>query len=62
MVNMDRGYLGRIESGTCNPTVDKLESIADGLGVSLSFMMRGIGESKPKQVPLAANEYHFQGR
>lgn len=61
MISMDRGYFGRVENGTCNPTLDKLENIADGLGVSLSFLMSGIGETPGPRAPRSSREYYYKG-
>ncbi len=61
MINMDRGYYGKIESGECNPTLDKLESIAEGLGISLSCMTRGVCEKTSSEPPQGSNEYYFLG-
>lgn len=38
MIGVSRLYLGNIESGAANPTVDVLERIADGLGTSVSAL------------------------
>ena len=32
-IEMDPVYLGQIENGTANPTIDALLKIADGLGI-----------------------------
>lgn len=44
MIGMDRGYLAGIETGRFNATFDKLVAIADGLDVSLSHLLEGVGE------------------
>lgn len=33
-LNMDRGYISRVESGQKNPTISNIEKIAKALGVS----------------------------
>ena len=38
MIGVSRLYLGNIESGAANPTVDVLERMADGLGTSVSAL------------------------
>jgi transcriptional regulator with XRE-family HTH domain len=43
---VDRSYLGGMERGEANPTVDVLERIATTLGVSLSELFVEIGEGK----------------
>ena len=35
MVGMDRSYVGKIEAGSINTSVDKLEKLAAGLGMTL---------------------------
>lgn len=35
MVGVDRSYMGFIERGERNPTLDKIEKIAKALGVSI---------------------------
>jgi len=36
---VDRGYLGAIESGQANPTVDKLDAIGEALGVRFGSLI-----------------------
>ena len=42
MLELDRVTLNRIESGGGNPTLDTLERIASGLGLSLADLLREI--------------------
>lgn len=66
MISMDRGYLIGIERGRRNPSLDKIESIANGLDVSLSFLMDGVCESQQHSTPPESYEYrtiqHNPGR
>ncbi|WP_145113023.1 helix-turn-helix domain-containing protein [Gimesia panareensis] len=39
---LDRTYMGGIERGERNPTLRKIEQIADTLGISLAELMQGI--------------------
>ena len=52
MVGLDHSYISRIENGECNPTVDSIVIIANGLGTSPSTLFEGIG------IPIAQNEPH----
>lgn len=36
-VGLSRGYIGRIECGTANPTMEQVERIADALGLQLAL-------------------------
>ena len=40
VLNMDRGYISRIESGQKNPTVANLGRIANALGVSIDQLLK----------------------
>ena len=42
MVNVERTYLSKIESGERNPSIDMLERIAGGFDMSLSEFLEGI--------------------
>lgn len=42
MVNVERAYLSRIESGERNPSIDMVERIASGFGMTLSEFLDGI--------------------
>ena len=42
MVNVERAYLSKIESGERNPSIDMLEHIAGGFDMSLSEFLEGI--------------------
>lgn len=44
MVNVERSYLAKVELGQKNPSLDVLEKISGGLGVTLSELFEGIGE------------------
>lgn len=39
---INRSYMGRIERGELNLTLDSLERVAKGLGTSVSTLLRGI--------------------
>ncbi|MBO4365631.1 MAG: helix-turn-helix transcriptional regulator [Eggerthellaceae bacterium] len=57
MIGMDRGYFIDIEKGRRNPTLDKIESIANGLDVSIAFLMKGVCESQQPSAPSGSYEY-----
>jgi transcriptional regulator with XRE-family HTH domain len=40
--DVNRSYMGRIERGELNLTLDSLQKVATGLGVSVSALLRGI--------------------
>lgn len=42
MVNVERAYLSKVESGERNPSIDLLERIASGFDLSLSEFFEGI--------------------
>ena len=42
MVNVERSYLAKLERGKRNPSIDCLEKIAGGLGVTLSELFADI--------------------
>ncbi|WP_139652457.1 helix-turn-helix domain-containing protein [Raoultibacter phocaeensis] len=42
MVNIERAYLSRVESGERNPSIDMIERIANGFGLTLSEFLDGI--------------------
>ena len=42
MVNVERAYLSKIESGERNPSIGMLERIAGGIDMSLSEFLEGI--------------------
>lgn len=50
MVNVERSYLARLESGSRNPSIDVIERIACGLNLSLSELFIGVGDSTPRSV------------
>jgi transcriptional regulator with XRE-family HTH domain len=39
---INRSYMGRIERGELNLTLDSLEKIGKGLGVTVSVLLKGI--------------------
>ena len=45
VTRIDRTYLSSVENGRRNVSLDNLARIAGGLGVSLSVLMEGVGES-----------------
>ena len=42
LIDMDRSYYASIETGTRNVTLVNMAKIADGLGVDLSELLRGV--------------------
>ena len=42
MVSVERSYLARVEMGQKNPSIDVLEKIAHGLGMTLSELFEGV--------------------
>lgn len=42
MVGVERSYLAKVEAGTRNASIDVLEKIAGGFGLSLSEFFSGI--------------------
>lgn len=42
LINMDRSYYASIETGLRNVTLVNMAKIADGLGVDLSELLRGV--------------------
>lgn len=42
LCRLNRSYMGRIERGELNLTLDSLEKVAKGLGASVSALLRGI--------------------
>ncbi|GAA4510874.1 helix-turn-helix domain-containing protein [Brevibacterium yomogidense] len=46
-IGMDRTYIGGIERGRRNPTLDVIVRLADGLGVPPAELLRGVGSPRP---------------
>ena len=42
MVGIGRSYLAKVESGKRNPTVDFVEKVAGGLGMTLEELFKGL--------------------
>lgn len=42
MVGIGRSYLAKVESGKRNPTVDFVEKVAKGLGITLEDLFKGL--------------------
>lgn len=42
LCNLNRSYMGRIERGELNLTLDSLEKVAKGLNLTVSALLRGI--------------------
>lgn len=42
MVGVERSYLAKVEAGTRNASIDVLEKIAGGFGLSLAELFAGI--------------------
>ena len=42
-INMDRTYFATVESGKRNISLNNIEKIANGLGISISKLFEGIG-------------------
>lgn len=55
MVNVERSYLAKLEAGTRNPSIDCLEKIAEGLGVTLSELLHDV-EREGRENPLFQEE------
>lgn len=51
MVGMNRTYLGQIENGKRNASVDILIKIADGLDVPLPALFKGLETHAPRNLP-----------
>ena len=49
MATMNEGYLCEVEKGIANPTIGKLLSLAEALGVPVSSLLSGIGRAGPPQ-------------
>lgn len=45
-IDMDRTYFATVESGKRNISLNNIEKIADGLGISISKLFEGIGEKR----------------
>ena len=43
-INMDRTYFATVESGKRNISLNNIEKIANGLGISISKLFEGIGD------------------
>ncbi len=43
-INMDRTYFATVESGKRNISLNNIEKIANGLGISISILFEGIGD------------------
>ena len=41
-VNLDRTYISGIERGVRNPTLSTIQRLAQGLGISLQELMKGL--------------------
>lgn len=54
MAGIDRAYMGRIERGSENVTVSRLEAISETLGVHVSALFQEIGKDTPPIAPLKA--------
>ena len=51
MVGLDRSYISRIERGKCNPTVESIIIIANGLGIPPAVLFEGVGVPATKSEP-----------
>ena len=54
MSGIDRAYMGRIERGSENVTVSRLEAISETLGVHVSALFQEIDKDAPPIAPLKA--------
>ncbi|MFX2285646.1 helix-turn-helix transcriptional regulator [Acinetobacter baumannii] len=43
LCNIDRSYLGRIERGEVNPTLEKIYEIADALKITVHYLLPPAG-------------------
>ena len=46
LIGMDRTYYASVESGKRNISIQNIEKIADGLGISLAELMNRVEEEK----------------
>lgn len=51
---IDRAYLGSLERGTQNPTVDTLDKLADLLGVAVGELFKEPSKGEAPPAPLKA--------
>lgn len=51
---IDRAYVGRVERGTENVTIDTIEMLANALGVAVPALFHEVEEGTPLPEPLPA--------
>lgn len=51
---IDRAYVGRVERGSENVTLDRIETLAKTLGVEVSELFREVEDGAPLPKPLPA--------
>lgn len=51
---IDRAYVGRVERGSENVTLDRIEALAKTLGVEVSQLFREVEDGSPLPKPLPA--------
>lgn len=51
---IDRAYVGRVERGSENVTLDRIEALAKTLGVEVSELFREVEDDAPLPKPLPA--------
>lgn len=49
---LDASYLARIERGKANPSIDRVEDIADALNVPLLHLLADVKAGSPRPAPL----------
>lgn len=49
---LDSSYLARIERGVANPSIDRVESIADALNVPILHLLADVKAGSPRPTPL----------
>lgn len=50
-IGMDRSYYASIEVGSRNVTLQSARKIADGFGITLSELLKGVGEKRLGSLP-----------
>ena len=54
MIGVERGYLAKIEGGKRNPSIDIVEKVAHGLGITLAELFEGVDASSDPASPQKA--------
>ena len=56
MVSVERSYLAKLEHGKRNPSIDCIEKIAGGLGVTLSELFEGLENETEESIGKAGSK------